>query len=55
MKKEETIKRYGEAAWEKLLAQGLEGYTAHKKEEKARSKRYYEEHKEEAKAKTLNA
>lgn len=47
MKKAETIKRYGEAAYEKLLAQGRAYYKANKEQEKVRTKRYYEEHKEE--------
>jgi hypothetical protein len=47
MNKEETIKRYGEAAYERVLEQRRAWKKAHKAEEHARSKKYREEHKEE--------
>ncbi|MBE9594226.1 MAG: hypothetical protein IMF19_12210 [Proteobacteria bacterium] len=50
MNKEEVIKRYGEEAWQKMLAQGREYYKEHKEEKKAYNKKYREEHKEEEKA-----
>lgn len=46
MKKEECIARYGEAAWEKVLAQRRERYKANREEEKARVKKWREEHPE---------
>jgi hypothetical protein len=52
MKKEERIARYGEEAYERYLEQRRAWGKAHKKEEKARKKKYREEHKEEAKAQT---
>ena len=50
MNKEERIARYGEAAWEKMLAQGRERYKAHKEQENVYNKKYREEHPEEVKA-----
>jgi hypothetical protein len=52
MKKDEVIKRYGKAAWEKKLEQRRARYKAHPLEEKARNNKYREEHKEEANAAT---
>jgi hypothetical protein len=50
MKKEERIAKYGEAAYERYLAQRRARYKANKEEESARSKEYYEENLEQAKA-----
>lgn len=50
MKKEEIIAKYGEAAYEKQLAQGRARYKAHKEEDNARSKKYREQHPEKAEA-----
>jgi hypothetical protein len=50
MKKEEFIRRSGEEAWSKRLAQRRVYHKAHKKEENTRDKKYYEDHLEEARA-----
>jgi hypothetical protein len=50
MKKAETIERYGEAAYEKILARNRAWNKAHPEERKARSKKWREEHPEEVKA-----
>ena len=50
MKKEERVKRYGKAAYEKVLQQGREYKAAHPEEAKAQSKAWRGAHPEEAKA-----
>jgi hypothetical protein len=49
MNKEELIKRYGEEAWLKKLAQKRAYNKAHKEEKKASNKRYRNNHREEVK------
>lgn len=50
MKKAETIERYGEEAYEKLLEQRREWYKANKEEEKVAGKKYREQHPEKVAA-----
>ncbi len=50
MDKEERITRYGEAAYQKKLAQNRAWYKAHKEEANATTKKYYKEHPEKAAA-----
>jgi hypothetical protein len=50
MKKAEIIKRHGEEAWQKHLAQQRAYYKAHREEDNARSKKYREENPEKEKA-----
>jgi hypothetical protein len=47
MNKEERIKRYGEAAYEKMLEQSRAWKKAHRAEANAYAKKYYEEHPEQ--------
>lgn len=54
MNKEEYIKRYGKAAWEKKLQQGRDWNTQHLKEKKAISKAWYTQHRKECNAKSLD-
>lgn len=50
MKKSEIIAKYGEEAYEKILARNRAYYKAHKERESARVKKYRENHLEEVKA-----
>lgn len=52
MNKEERIKRYGEAAYDKMLQQHRDWAAAHREEMNASSKAWCDKHREEAKAKT---
>jgi hypothetical protein len=47
MNKEETIAKYGEAAWQEKLERDRAYYKAHKEQKKAYQKKYKEEHPEE--------
>jgi hypothetical protein len=50
VKKSECIAKYGEAAWQKQLAQSRAWQKAHQEQENARSKKWKETHPEEVKA-----
>jgi hypothetical protein len=50
MNKAETIAKYGEEAWQRIIEQRRAYYSEHKEEEKACVKVYDKEHKEEEKA-----
>ena len=50
MNKEERIKRYGKAAYEKLLQQNRDWHAQHRKEHNITSKRWYKANPEKAKA-----